>query len=434
MLRSFSLALVCYTALSVWFHWELVRAPGAVLPQPIGIRTVDEPLSWGDEQMVASTIAIVARRLTHDPGRLFDLGQCWPFPNSLSLGEPMFVDALIAAVPLAITGNPIVGKNFVTVTAPILAGLTMFALILYWTGSTPAALLAGLLFGFHPQRLIDVSHPYVVGNAWTPLALLAAHRLFARRRWRDAGLLALTLVLQMLESFYPALALAMVGGVYGTVLAVHHRRVLPSLLPKLAAVAAVVALVGIAAFRPYLGNRESWGILQGRSSTLLQGGDFQFGGRFFLGTMLIALATVGLVDRLRRGAGIVFDPRLPLLAAGAFVYWFVVWGVSIPFVTYLVSPYSLGMRALPGINAVRAVTAVRSALPFVGACLAGFGVAAMLRHAGRRTRITAGAVLFVLIAGDIFFFGTAGGYYGVRLRTVDAKPEPSVLALLQELH
>jgi hypothetical protein len=433
MLRSFSLALACYTALSVWFHWDLVRAPGTVLPQPVGIRTVDEPLSWGDEQMVASTIAIVARRLMRDPARLFDLGQCWPFPNSLSLGEPMFVDALLATVPIAITGNPIVGKNFVTVTAPILAGLAMFALILYWTGSTAGALVAGLLFGFHPQRLIDVSHPYVFGNAWTPLALLASHRLFARRRWRDAALLAVALVLQMLESFYPALAFAMVGGVYGTALAVHHRRVLPSLLPKLAAVVIVVALVGLLAFRPYLGNREAWGILEGRYSTLLQPTDFMFGGRFFLGTVLIGLAAVGLYDRLRRGAGIVFDPRLPLLAGGVFVYWFVVWVIAVPFVTYLPSPYVLGMRNLPGINAVRAVTAVRSALPFVAACLAGFGVAALLRRRAHGTAVVVATLFLLLGTGEIFFFRRAGGQYGVQLRSVAAKPSAPLLALLDRL-
>src|SRR5262249_13597356 len=157
-----------------------------------------------------------------------------------------------------------------------------FALILYWTRSVPAALVAGLLFGFEPDRLTDVSHPYVHGNAWAPLALLATHRLFPRRRWIDAALLAVALALHVLESFYPALAFAMVGGVYGTVLAIHHRRILPALLPKLLAVVAFLALLGTLAFRPYFGNRDTWGILQGRASLLFERSAFYLGDHHYL--------------------------------------------------------------------------------------------------------------------------------------------------------
>ena len=62
---------------------------------------------------------------------------------------------MISQAPLnrvEITGNPIAAKNFLTITAPIIAGLCMFALILYWTHSVPAALVAGLLFGFDPAQ------------------------------------------------------------------------------------------------------------------------------------------------------------------------------------------------------------------------------------------------------------------------------------------
>jgi len=431
--RSLLIALACYTAISAWFHWDLLRAPGTVLPQPIGVAESMSALNWGDEQMVAATIGIVARRLLTAPTRIHDLGQCYPFPNSLSLGEPMFVDALVAAVPFALTGNPIVAKNFVTVTAPILAGITMFALILYWTGSVPAALVAGLLFGFEPSRLTDVSHPYVHGNAWSPLAFLAAHRLFARRRWRDAALLAIALALQMLESFYPALALAMVGGVYGAVLAVHHRRALPALLPKLGAVTVFLGLVGVLAFRPYFETRAAWGILQGRGSLLLLPEHFYFGGPAYLGTVLLALATIALLDRVRRGAGIVFDPRLPLLAGGALVYWFALWKIAIPLVGRVESPYLLGLQDLPGVSAVRAVSAVCTALPFVGACLAGFGLATVLRHRGPVARRTLGALVFALAAGEIFFFPRSGVGFGVRLRAIPVKPSASLLALLDTL-
>jgi hypothetical protein len=428
--RSLLLALLCYGALSAFFYRDLVRAPGSVLPEHVGLTAREGPLHWGDEQMVAATIGIVARRLFTAPTRIHDLGQCWPFPDSLTLGEPMFVDGLVGAVPFALTHNPIVAKNFVTVTAPVIAGLCMFALILYWTGSTGAALVAGLLFGFEPARLSDVAHPFIHGNAWTPLVFLCTHRLFARRRWLDAALLAIALSLQMLESFYPALALALVGSVYGTALAVHHRRELPALLPKLAAVALFLALVARLALGPYLETRDVWGVLQGRGSFLHLPKEFYYGSVHYLGTVLLALAVVALLDRVRRGAGLVFDPRLPLLVGGAFVYWFVVWGIAIPLVGTVPSPYLLGLRHLPGINAVRVVTAVRSALPFVGACLAGFGVAVLLRLCGQRAGRVVATLVFVLAAGEVFTLSRAGQ---LRLRATPAKPDAGLLRLLNEL-
>jgi hypothetical protein len=430
--RPLLVALLCYAGLSAWFYQDLLRAPGSVLPQALGVPAKHAALHWGDEQMVAATIGTVARRLLTAPTRVHDLGQCYPFPNSLSLGEPMFVDALVGAVPFALTKSPIVAKNFVTITAPVLGGLTMFVLILYWTGSAPAALVAGLLFGFEPARLTDVAHPYVHGNVWAPLALLCAHRLFARRRWLDAALLAIVLALQMLESFYPALALAMVGGVYGIVLAAHHRRTLPALLPKLAAVVVFLALVALLAFRPYFEARETWGILQGRGSLLLLPQGFHFGGDAYLGTVLLALAAIALLDRLRRGAGIVFDPRLPLLVGGALVYWFVVWAIAIPLVGALPSPY-LALRHLPGLSAVRVVSAVRIGLSLAGSCLAGLGLAALLRHRGPVVRYTVGALVFALAAGEIFFFPRSGSRFGTRFRAVPAKPDAALLTLLDTL-
>jgi hypothetical protein len=93
----------------------------------------------------------------------------------------------------------------------------MYTLGYAWTKSFGAAFVAGLLFAFHPARISDPVHLNVVGNAWTPLALLLAHRLFQRRRWRDAAGLTFFAGLQMLESFYPLFTLAIIAALHGFV-------------------------------------------------------------------------------------------------------------------------------------------------------------------------------------------------------------------------
>lgn len=431
--RASLIAFTCYAGISVWFHWPLVRAPGTLLPQPLGISERVAPLNWGDELMVTATIGTVARRLVEDPLRVHDLGQCHPFPDSLTLGEPMFVDGLVATVPMALTGNPIVAKNVVIVLAPVLGGLFMFALLLYWTGSVPAALVAGFLFGFNPGRLADVSHPYVHGNVWAPLAILLAHRLFSRRRWLDAALLAAALALQMLESLYPALAMALVGGTYGVGLAAHHRRSLAALAPKLAAIAAFLGVVAWAAFGPYFESQAAWGVLQGRRSLLLTPEAFHFGGPSYPGSVVVALAAVAFFDVARRGRTVVFDPRWPLVVAAFLVYWLVVTEISVPFVATIPSLYLLAGESLPGVSAVRAVGAVATGFRIIGACLAGLGLAILLARRRPAARRAIAATAFLLAFGEIFFFPRAGGGSGVRHRYVDAKPSDALLNLLASL-
>jgi len=68
--------------------------------------------------------------------------------------------------------------------------------------------------------------------------------------------------LQLLESFYQVLALALLGGVYGLFLLVRHRRALLALLPKLGAVAAASLAATWLVFGPYLAARAQWGVLQ----------------------------------------------------------------------------------------------------------------------------------------------------------------------------
>jgi hypothetical protein len=108
------------------------------------------------------------------------------------------------------------------------------------------------------------------------------------------------------------------------------------------------------------------------------------------------------------------------------------WHVSIPLVGVVASPYLLGLRQLPVINAVRAVTAVRTALPFVGSCLAGLGLAALLRPWGPVARRTLGAVVLVAAIGEIFF-SRSGELFGFRFRARFAAPAPAFLALLDTL-
>ena len=150
-----------------------------------------------------------------------------------------------------------------------IAGLSMYILAYYWTRSIPAALVAAVVFALHPLRATNPAHLFTTGNIWTPLALLAAHRVIYAGRWRDTFALALILILQLLESFYQTFGLFLLGGIYGADLLWQYRDRLKSRIPQIAICGGLTVAFACWLFLPYLHARETWGILQGRESTIL---------------------------------------------------------------------------------------------------------------------------------------------------------------------
>ena len=250
-------------------------------------------------------------------------------------------------------------------------------------------------------------------NLWAPLILLFAHRLFTRGRWTDAVALAAVGALQLLESFYRVIGVSLLVLVYGTFLVVRYRSALPRLWPKLLFVALVVGAVAVAIFEPYLAARTRWDVLQGRSPMMLLRSDYWPRGKAWLGWGLLVLATVGILDRLRRSRprdGC--DPRFALLAAALLVAWCSVWNIIVPIIGLsLASPLLLLGGVVPGLDAVRALGYVWFEVVLVASLLAGYGVLALteaLRPALARTvrGVVVAAVLLELFVPAI----TATGF------------------------
>src|SRR5262249_49554516 len=138
----------------------------------------DAIIPRGDQRAVVAIMSANARRIVTDPLRLFDGVMCHPAPSSLALGEHMLGDSLLAIPAYWLTREPIAAVNVVVMLAIVIAGIAMYALVVYWTGSPAAALVGGLVFALRYERLLDPGHPFVYGNQWTPLVLLFLHRTF----------------------------------------------------------------------------------------------------------------------------------------------------------------------------------------------------------------------------------------------------------------
>lgn len=432
---AWALAAALYLVTALFALRVVLPSPRTLLPYSAHLEGASLAIDETDQQFVVASVARMAERVGEDPARLFDNGQCFPMARPVTLGEHMIGEGLLGAVPEAVWNDPILTYNVVLLLELWIPGLTMFALVRALTGRSGPALVAGFLFAFLPGRIGDPVHPFVHADLWTPLALLGAHRLFTRRRWRDALLLGAALVLQAVESLYTLIALAIVGGVYGTALLVRFRAHLARVLPKLALAALPVIGTALAIFVPYLHTRATWGVLEGRGALLFQVKDFVPGAFYYPGTVLTLLALAGLADRVRgpRPGRTGYDPRLPLAIAAGLVFWTVIWGIRIPGTDVLIpSPFAWASARVPGLRAVRAIPAIRFGLYLALAVLAGYGTLVLQERIAPRARRVVAAALVACAAAEVFvpaLNAASAGVGQVRLATRHLAPFPAVRRL-----
>jgi hypothetical protein len=229
-----------------------------VLLAPFSLQLADHVQGRGDTLLNIWILSWLTHALEADPASLFHGNAPYPFRYSIA-----FSDLQIASVPFfapvfLATGNPVFAHNVLLLGSFVLSGLGAFWLGRAVTGSAAAGVVAGVVFGFAPYRLVHLVHVQLLTTLWIPLAFLCLH--LARRdpRWRYFLAFAACLSLQALSSFYNGLFLAV--GVATLVGYLAVRRHLVRLFVGRLAVASVLALVVLLPFVvPYFEAKRSYG-------------------------------------------------------------------------------------------------------------------------------------------------------------------------------
>jgi len=149
-----------------------------------------------------------------DPFRLFDANIFFPLKNTLAFSEHMIVLSLIAFPVSLVSGNPVLGYNFVQLLAYILCGFAVYLLVFDLTKNRIAAIIAGVIFAFSPYRFRQVGHIQNITVFWTPLSLLYLHKAIKKPSWKYVLLFALFFVLQALSCGYLGVFLAIAVGIF----------------------------------------------------------------------------------------------------------------------------------------------------------------------------------------------------------------------------
>jgi hypothetical protein len=426
-------AAIAYLLVALWNFRAVLPAPATLLPENPHLTAAYAGIARLDLQTVLWIVTGNAERILTRPAALRAEGQCHPLPRAYTLGEHMLGEGLLAAVPLALTGDPIAAYNAMLIASVWIAAVAMFLCAYDFTRSAPAAFIAGLLFCLEPARLEDTGHPFVHGDLWAPLALIYLRRTFARGGLWNAVALALFAGLTILESPYALLGVLLVLAAYGAWAGWRYRRNVGRWLPPLLLAAGLVAAVAAIVLRPYLVARASWEILV-RSGTMFSPLEsYAPGHSSFPGWALVALVSIALADRgWRRRDLDAADPRLALLATTLLVLWCSV--RTVPLLGFDVpSPFLLLKRFVPGADAVRALGMVGRVAVLPGALLAGYGVLALVERRSARGTVLLVAALSVVVVAERWLPTAARATFGepLALTAFAARPPDEDIALMR---
>lgn len=382
-----ALVVAFFTTLAIVNSYPLAFKPGSTIGSHFDPFFSVWRLTW------------IAHQLRTDPRHLFDGNIFYPERGTLAYSDAMLLPA-VAVAPLNWAGvDPIVVYNFTLLGAFVLSALAAHLLVERLTGSTPAGLLAGVIFAFSPYRFDHFNHLEMQFAFWIPLAVLAWHRAATRGAaggyWKVAGLVSCQILSCIYYGVFLLTWLTAVTAVWFVRTPIKAMRAgAAMLLPPLF----VLALYSV----PYLENRSHLGdrptdevssrsanmkdFLSAPSTNRLYGWTGTLSvdeRRLFPGLVAAALLIVGLwppFDRIRVAHAVGLALALQLtLGFNGFIYG-PLYKWALPF---------KGLR----------VPARADILVLLGTCvLAGFGLARITARIKRRWLSTAIATSMIVAA------------------------------------
>jgi F5/8 type C domain len=184
------IVLACFAALSVVWTWPLVRQLSSRIAFDPGDPLLNTWILWWNSQAVPFTEEWWSPPIFY------------PMRGALALSEHLAGIGFFTTPLLLLGGTPALAYNIALLLSYTLSGFFTYLLVLRLTGSTPAAVCAGLAYAFAPFRAGQLSHLQVLTSQWLPLLLLGLHAFIdtGRRRW--LVVFAIALVLQGLSNGY----------------------------------------------------------------------------------------------------------------------------------------------------------------------------------------------------------------------------------------
>jgi hypothetical protein len=250
-----ALVLASYFVVFILLSLRWIAAMAHAIPASRDIVFV-----YGDDaRLHVWILAWVAHALATDPAHILDANINYPAPAQLTGSEHFATSQLVFGPLYALTGNPVLAANLLIFLSYPLAAFAMQRLLVRLDCGRGPAWVGGLLFALGPLRVPANMQLPQYFNLFLPLAALALIRLRDRPEPRAALGLALVFVTGCFSSYYMAVLLCLVGGLWAATELTRDRpaRLRFVVLAALAVVAVLAALALVS--RPYFGRPEETG-------------------------------------------------------------------------------------------------------------------------------------------------------------------------------
>jgi len=426
----------------LWFHACLLLLGAAVYffwAYPFSFHLSSRASDYGDSFCNAWFLAWDARALFNPHLSIWNAPTFYPSPWTFAFADNLF-GVLWVSLPVQwLTGNPILAANVVVAVAFVLCFYTGFLLAYSLTDNTPASIIAGFIFAFHPIRWGHLGHLQLQSFYWAPLALLFISKFFKTLRPRYIWLAAAAICIEYYCSIYLGTMLAVLTTVYVAVFLGLSSRSGQPVLPRLtratfihfalAVIASALVLLPIGV--PYIKCALYWGFVRDLQEVTLYASEplsflkpFGFAhygyldrwlpnvrggeGAAFLGLSPLILAALGVAAlfRARRSAGP--GHAEPALAMTAFFISAIVMAVLMlgPYFIWIGKPtkfplpYQLVYYFAPGGKAMRSSGRFIQPLILCVSMLAAYGWVFLSKVLTRRGKVP----LYLCSLGLILFF------------------------------
>jgi len=290
-----------------------------VLTYPIPVQIDRAVKDLGDPLLNSWILASEVRSLS-DPeaGSFFDTNIFHPHSNTLAYSETLLPQLVLAAVPILLSDNPVLGHNVVLLASFFLTALCTYLLVMHLTRHRLASFTAGLIFAFCPFMFSHLSHVQVIFAAGIPLTFLYLHRFVETGRTTDAVGFAFSYSIQVLANTYYGVYLSFFAGLYFLVSVVRSGRIVARRFwLQLGLMAAIVALLIGPVYLHYFELKSEMGFTRGLPpprpiSAFLAAPEVnrlygqltaplrQHEAQLFPGFIALGLAAVALLGRVRR--------------------------------------------------------------------------------------------------------------------------------------
>lgn len=172
----------------------------------------DTVTDLGDPYTIAYTLWWDFHATFHQPARLFDATIFYPYRDTLAFSEHDYGISLLFFPLFAAGVAPLTVHSLATLLAFAFSAYGAFRLTRTLTGSTSAAVVAGIAFGFVPYRFHRLPHLHYIFAGWLPLVFEALVLFVRQRSWKRAAWLgaaftmnALTCITWFILSLIPLL-------------------------------------------------------------------------------------------------------------------------------------------------------------------------------------------------------------------------------------